>query len=184
MITMKKEIKNCKVMNCNKIVNCKSFCKAHYERFIKGKSMKTPIRSRYQHGLSKVHPLYTTWQTMRQRCANPKHPRYKDWGGRGIKVCKRWDNFANFLEDMGERPEGMTLDRIDNNKGYSPENCRWATSSDQKFNSRIRIDNTSGHTGIYWSTANRKWQAKISRKHIGYFNTIEQAIKARKELLT
>ena len=73
---------------------------------------------------------------MKTRCNNPKHRRYSDYGGRGIKVCERWMDFNNFLADMGERPEGLTLDRIDPNGNYEPGNCRWATDSVQQTNKR------------------------------------------------
>lgn len=71
---------------------------------------------------------------MKSRCENPKATAYERYGGAGIKVCRRWQKFENFLEDMGERPDGKTLDRINNLKGYSKENCRWATIKEQQNN--------------------------------------------------
>jgi hypothetical protein len=91
----------------------------------------------------KHHPLFRTHANMRERCNNPKNPSYPRYGGRGIRVCSRWDSydpgFKNFLEDMGERPKGMTLDRRDNNKGYCKSNCRWATHHEQARNTRINL---------------------------------------------
>jgi hypothetical protein len=77
---------------------------------------------------------YKTWQQMKQRCLNPKAPDYARYGGRGIAVCDRWMSFWNFLADMGVRPEGRTLDRIENRQGYEPYNCRWATPAQQQQN--------------------------------------------------
>ena len=76
---------------------------------------------------------------MLARCNNPKDRNYHNYGGRGIKVCKRWENFELFLKDMGEPPKGMTLDRKNNDKGYSPSNCRWVTAAEQCRNRRVNV---------------------------------------------
>lgn len=86
-----------------------------------------------RHGMSKS-TTHKSWSMMRSRCGNPNYTHYAYYGGAGITVCERWNNFENFLEDMGERPEGCTLDRIDSSKGYYPENCRWATRAEQVWN--------------------------------------------------
>jgi hypothetical protein len=83
---------------------------------------------------------------MRARCNNPNVRGYENYGGRGIAVCERWDAYANFVADMGEKPEGKTLDRIDNSKGYSPSNCRWATRAEQSRNTRRNINVCIGGT--------------------------------------
>lgn len=82
---------------------------------------------------------FGAWNSMRTRCLNPKNAAFKNYGGRGIFVCPEWAHFANFLKDMGPRPAGHSLDRIDNNGNYTPSNCRWATREQQNSNRRTAL---------------------------------------------
>lgn len=92
----------------------------------------TTIKKNY-----KVRPEYNSWRAMHKRCYNPKEENYKWYGGRGIEVCPEWKKFVNFYSDMGERPEGMTLDRIDPDGSYTPSNCRWSDYKTQTLNRRM-----------------------------------------------
>lgn len=89
--------------------------------------------------LSNYHPLYAVWKTIRQRCNNPDNADYRWYGGRGISICERWNDFTLFLADVGERPSpDLTIDRIDNEGNYEPSNIRWATWEQQRKNKRPR----------------------------------------------
>lgn len=132
-------------------------------------------------------PEYRSHREMLNRCTNPKDTGFDYYGGRGIGICERWlevapQGFINFYEDMGPC-NGLTLERIDVNKDYSPENCKWDTKSNQAYNTRIKSHNTSGRTGVSWSEERGKWTSQIGYMgeviSLGRFDTFEDAVKAR-----
>ena len=103
-----------------------------------------------KHGGKRSHPSeYRIWCGMRHRCNNPSSEFYAHYGGRGITVCDRWNEFPAFLADMGERPAGTSIDRIDNDRGYEPGNCRWADRSEQARNKRDTLNETARHLVRY-----------------------------------
>lgn len=139
----------------------------------------------WRHGMHGT-PTYNSYNSMIQRCND------KNWGTPyfgTVTVCDRWmgrQGFINFLEDMGVRPDiHHTLDRIDNDKGYEPSNCRWATKHEQAVNRKMFKNNTTGHIGVYWDKSCNKWISQIrvhgKMKTLGRFLDINDAIKVRKQ---
>ena len=143
-----------------------------------------------KHGMS-FSREYSTWRAMLDRCENKTYREYPDYGGRGIKICERWHDFNNFYADMGERPEGTTLDRIDNNGNYEPSNCRWATAKTQSNNRRsntLITYNGRTQTLQQWADETGIYSGTISMRINHYGWSIEKAlttpslIKRKKEV--
>lgn len=134
--------------------------------------------------------IYKVWGSIKSRCSNPKNEEYHNYGGRGIRVCDDWNsNFESFYEwslDNGYT-ECLTIDRIDNDKGYSPDNCRWTTTLEQGRNKRLSKKNRSGCSGVshYTKGGNYEWTVLINvrRKayYLGSYKNLEDAIEARRQ---
>lgn len=135
------------------------------------------------HGLA-TSPEYTAWKNMRSRCYDENSPSYQWYGGKGIGVHPRWaTSFENFLEDMGERPSGKTLDRINPTADYSPENCRWATPTEQNYNRTLKRKNKTGERNVNFTANGKKFAAfhivNKRKVYIGTFETVAEAAAAR-----
>lgn len=140
-----------------------------------------------------THGMYGTrtnrsWEAMKRRCLNPKANNYSDYGGRGISIPDKWLKFEGFYEDMGERPEGMSLERINNSVGYSKDNCRWATQKEQNNNKRperLATNNTSGYKGVSYDKRSGSWvsYSNVGGKKINLYRgpSLEEAALAHKE---
>lgn len=134
------------------------------------------------------HPSYGIWAGIKTRCTNPKEPSYANYGGRGITYCSEWEHFENFVRDMGIRPTPQhSIERIDNNKGYSKDNCKWATNHEQAMNRRTFKNNVSGASGVK-PARNGRFTAEVNFKNRRYkiggtFPDLKSANDARAELL-
>lgn len=122
---------------------------------------------KFKHGLINT-PTYRTWRSMKMRCLNPKATSYKAYGGLGIKIYEPWLEFTNFVEDMGIRPEGKTLDRENSDGDYEPSNCRWSTPKEQQRNRRTIKPTKSGYQGVYPGWRAGDWRAQIHINNVQY----------------
>jgi hypothetical protein len=114
------------------------------------------------HGLAKQYPkTYRTWKDMRARCNNPNNTEFHNYGGRGITICKQWDDFAVFFADMGARPEGLSIERINVNGNYEPTNCKWADIGEQANNKQSSIRIT--HNGE--TKTMTQWARQLGKAH-------------------
>jgi hypothetical protein len=134
---------------------------------------------KFKWGEKTKHPLYWTWRGMLLRCSSKHSAHYSKYSGRGISVCHRWRSFENFLHDMGDRPDGMTLDRINNDGNYEPGNCQWASKRAQSRNRRnIRPLTLRGETKLLtdWASEMGIRPSTLSMRIDKYGWSIEKAL--------
>ena len=162
----------------NKVIQCRE-CES-----------KNRIKAYATIGGLRQHPAYPSLDNMKQRCYNKNDPKYKYYGAKGVSICDEWlnsyESFFKFVDETGYK-KGLTIDRIDVNKGYSPDNCRWIKQSKQQENRHIQKNNTSGECGVSFQKNISKWFSYIwlkgKRINCGYYKTIEQAKNARDKKL-
>jgi len=178
----------CKLDGCRLPVIARGYCNPHYRRFMRnGDSFDKSLKVRTfndVNGLSRSK-MYKTWEAMIRRCHDPKNRAYKNYGARGVKVTERWHNFNVFYAEVGNKPSpNHSLDRIDNDGSYAPDNVRWATAAEQAQNRRMNPRNTSGYTGVslesgkYWRVTFERDGRRIRKS----FTSKPDAIAYRKKL--
>ena len=172
----------CSYIDCTNKIVARKYCTLHYQRW--KKHGDPSITQAYKHKMSYSRE-YSAWRDMKYRCYNPNVKSYKYYGARGITVCDRWlESFNNFIDDVGAKPSNKhSLDRIDNNGNYEPNNVKWSTQSEQRQNSRSF--GKSGYKGVCFNKRSKSWQVTLwvnhKPKHIGYYKKLEDAVNARKK---
>lgn len=177
----------CKIENCNLKHKAKGYCNTHYTLF---KRTGSPFSSKRRTSIDiNIDPLikasYKSYYAMLARTLNKNNPRYKDYGERGISICKEWlESFDIFFKDMGAKPSlKHSIERINNDGNYEKSNCKWATDLEQVYNRRMQHNNTSGVTGVSFDKRYKgRWLARVgdgkgNRKLIGSFATKDEAIQ-------
>lgn len=171
-------MRQCKL--CHKPIYRGLYCRKHYARLLRHGNANTVLNER--HGKAGT-PIYRAWQGMKVRCYSKNASNYNRYGGRGIKVCKRWlSSFSNFYKDVGDKPSpNHSLERINNDGDYEPNNVRWASKAEQVRNRRLLKRNATGITGVQF--AYNKYTAIITVNYktiyLGRYEHLEDAISAR-----
>lgn len=171
---------NCQADNCARIAHAKGYCSLHYGRVKNDRAIDAPVRAR--DGREK-HPAYKCYRAMLRRCYHPSTYLYHRYGGRGISVCEEWvKDFWQFSKDMGERPRGYSIDRLDSDGNYEPSNCRWASVKEQSYNR----SNSKKYPGVNLHS-NGYYGYTIIRGAISYrvsqFGSDEEAHQHREKLV-
>jgi hypothetical protein len=177
---MKQPIRKCLVAECEvyRSYLWKGYCHPHYYKLLK---YGDPRAGKYgKHGLTRSAEHHV-WKGIKARCNNPNNPGYNNYGARGIKLCERWLTFANFFEDMGTRPSpAHSIERINNDRGYEPGNCKWATRIEQNRNSRQNVKLT--HNGQTMTAA--EWADRLGIKHTTLYGRIRKGFPIEAALST
>lgn len=184
--------KVCSIENCSNVgkwdSKCKDFylskdmCAKHYMRFRVHGNPNTILHIMGEDRQN--HPLYSTYRSMLSRCSNPNNPDFRNYGGRGISVANEWkgaSGFSQFISDMGNKPEGMSLDRKKVNGNYCKENCKWSSTHEQGANKR----NSNKTVGVAYNKNRNNWNASLMVNSVYYrkaFKNEQEAIAYRMEL--
>lgn len=161
----------------------RGMCHLHYKRWQTHGDPSVSFWKMEMHGMTGTSE-HNKWKSIKKRCFNKNSKAYKEYGGRGITMCEEWKNsFSAFYKDMGDCPEGYSIERLDVNGNYEPNNCIWADKTTQSRNRRIQYNNKSGCPGVHWYERNQRWVVRISVKGkripLGCYKHYEDAVKAR-----